>query len=135
MRTMLGSVARRGIVATAISIAAISSGGCGSGPPPPADREAARDALRSALDAWRQGQPSDALSRAQPPIYVSDWRWRSGAKLLRYEIDEHDRAIGADRRWPVRLWIDNGRGKTVREPAAYNVGTHPAVTVARAGDR
>jgi hypothetical protein len=56
-------------------------------------------------------------------------------KLVRCEIDERDRALGAERCCPVRLWIDDGKGRTVRESTEYNVATHPALTVARAGDR
>jgi hypothetical protein len=109
--------------------------GCGPGAPQAADPEAAQTALRTALDAWQHGDPPDALSRAQPPIYVSDWRWQSGAKLVRYEIENRNRALGAELRCYVQLWIDKGTGKTVRESAQYNIGTHPALTVARAGDR
>jgi hypothetical protein len=132
MRNKIGPVSRLGVLAMAL--AAIAPGGCGSGGPQPAKRDAARDALRVALDAWMKGGSPDDLTQAQPPIHVSDWRWRSGVKLLRYEIDERDRALGAERRCPVQLWIDAGKGRTVRKSIAYNVGTHPALTVARAGD-
>jgi hypothetical protein len=110
-------------------------GGCGSGTPPTADPDAARAAIRTALDAWKHGDAPDALSQAQPPIQVSDWRWRSGLKLVRYEIDEHDRVLGPDLRCSVRLWIDDAKGKTVPEKVEYNVGTNPGLTVSRAGDR
>jgi hypothetical protein len=110
-------------------------GGCGSGATPPADPDAARAALQSALDAWKRGDPPESLGNAQPPIQVSDWRWRSGAKLVRYEIEQRDRPVGADLRCPVQLWIENSRGKPAREVAEYNVSTHPALTVSRSGDR
>jgi hypothetical protein len=103
--------------------------------PQAADADAARVALHSALDAWQRGDSFDSLGSAQPPIYVTDWKWRSGAKLARYEINTGDRALGADLRCPVQLWIDKGKGKPVREIAEYNVTTHPALTVARVGDR
>jgi hypothetical protein len=108
-------------------------GGCGSTPPPP-DADAAHAALRTALDAWKHGDTPDALSQAQPPIQVSDWRWRTGVKLVRYEIAERDRAYGHDLRCSVQLWIDAGKGKTVPEKVEYAVGTNPALTVSRAGD-
>jgi hypothetical protein len=133
MRTKIGSASRLG--ALAMALAAIAPGGCGSGAPQPAERDAARDALRAALDAWKKGESPDALTRARPPVYVSDWRWRSGVKLVRYEIDERDHALGAERRCPVQIWIDAGKGRMVSESIAYNVGTLPALTVARAGDR
>jgi hypothetical protein len=116
-------------------LALVALAGCGSGAPQPAQPDAARAALQSALEAWKRGDPPEALGKAEPPIQVSDWRWRSGAKLVRFEIAERDRAIGADLRCPVQLWIDLGRGKTTREMAEYNVGTQPTLTVARSGDR
>jgi hypothetical protein len=112
----------------------IGIGGCGSNPPPP-DADAAHAALRTVLDAWKHGDTPDDLGQAQPPIHVSDWRWRSGVKLARYEIDEHDRLLGPTLRCSVRLWIDAGKGKTIPEKVEYNVGTNPALTVSRAGDR
>ena len=90
MRNKIGPVSRLGILAMAL--VAIAPGGCDSGGPQPAQRDAARDALHAALDAWMKGESPDDLTQAQPPIHVSDWRWRSGVKLLRYEIDERDRA-------------------------------------------
>jgi hypothetical protein len=105
--------------------------------PQPANADAARVALQTALDAWQRGDSFDSLGTSQPPIYVTDWKWRSGAKLVRYEITSSDRPLGADLRCPVKLWIDRGKGKgkPVSETAEYNVGTHPALTVARVGDR
>jgi hypothetical protein len=109
--------------------------GCGSSPTKPADPNAARAALQAALDAWKRGDAPDALGKAQPPIHVADWRWRSGAKLVRYELAKGDRSLGAELRCPVELWIDSGQGKTTRERTEYNVSTDPALTVARSGDR
>ena len=88
-----------------------------------------------ALDAWKRGDPPEALGKAQPAIQIIDWRWRSGAKLVRYEIMERDRPVGADLRCPVQLWIDAKRDKPALEVAEYNVTTHPSLTVSRAGDR
>lgn len=131
MRTKL---LRPGLGVLATALLAIAPSGCGPGAAHPADQEAAREALRTALDAWKKGDPPDSLAQARPPIRVSDWRWRSGVKLVRYQIDERDQAIGAERRCPVHLWIDNGAGKAIQETTAYSVATHPALTVSRLGD-
>jgi hypothetical protein len=133
MRTKI-SRAAGGLPAGVLLALAVSSG-CGPGERQPADPDAARAALRSALDAWKRGDLPESLGKTEPPVHVSDWRWRSGAKLVRYEIAERGRPIGADLRCPVQLWIDNGRGKATRELAEYNVSTHPALAVARSGDR
>jgi hypothetical protein len=110
-------------------------GGCGSNPPSPPDADAAHAALRTALDAWKNGDSLDALGTAQPPILVSDWRWRTGVKLVRYEIAERDRAYGHGLRCPVQLWIDTGKKKNLQEKVEYDVATNPALTVSRVGDR
>ncbi len=109
--------------------------GCGDQPPKPADATQAHVALKTALDAWQRGEKPGALSDADPRIQVSDHQWGSGAKLARYEIDARERFVGADLRCSVRLWIDRGAGKTIREVVDYNVGTNPVLTVVRAGDR
>jgi hypothetical protein len=131
IRTICGNW--RALVAAAPVLLAVS--GCSEVPPPAADPDAARGALHAALDAWQRGDSFGSLGTAQPPIYVTDWKWRAGAKLVRYEIATIDRPLGADLRCPVQLWIDKGKGKPVRETAEYNVATHPALTVARVGDR
>jgi hypothetical protein len=116
-------------------VALTALGGCGSATPQGADQDAARAALQTALDAWKRGDTPDALSKAEPPIQVSEWQWRSGAKLVRYEIAKGDRPVGADLRCPVQLWFEGARGKAARESTEYNVSTHPALTVSRSGDR
>ena len=102
-------------------------------PPPPADPAAARDALRAALDAWQKGEAADALKERRPPVYVVDTDWRSGRRLLGYQLLGDD-PRGADLRCGVVLSLADGRGRPVKQAAFYGVGTSPALTVVREED-
>ena len=105
--------------------------GCGGGSPPrPADPDAAREALQTALDAWQRGDSPASLQGRRPPIHVVDHDWGAGLRLARFELGA-DTPSGADRWCPVRLWFPDRRGKAVPRTAAYRVGTHPALTVVR----
>jgi hypothetical protein len=110
--------------------AALAAPGCGLGVPDPADPEQARAALRSALDAWKEGAAPDSLKGQRPAIHVSDQDWSGGMQLLGYEILA-DQPFGADLRCRVRLALQNGRGQAVRKIALYGVGTSPVLTVLR----
>lgn len=108
--------------------------GCGrTSPPAPADPAAARDALRSALEAWRKGEAPDSLKSHRPPVYVTDPEWRSGLRLAEYQVQD-DAPWGADLRCRVVLSLADGQGRTWPKAAVYAVGTSPAVTVSREED-
>lgn len=48
--------------------------------------EAARAALTSALDSWKKGEQPGEVAGTTPVVRVEDFLWKSGAKLLQYEI-------------------------------------------------
>ena len=63
--------------------------GCGSGGGGSAaalSEETARQALESALTAWKNGQAPDSLAEATPAVKVVDSSWKGGQKLEGYEI-------------------------------------------------
>src|SRR6059058_3092357 len=97
--------------------------GCGgASKPQPADPEQARTALRVALDAWQQGGAAESLKDRRPALIVVDYEWRSGYRLVRYQL-EKDEPLGADLRCHVKLSLQNNRGKSVQKTAIYSVGT------------
>jgi hypothetical protein len=51
---------------------------------PPADK--ARQALESALDHWKSGNPPGAVPATSPAVEVVDSKWKAGQKLKSYEI-------------------------------------------------
>ena len=85
----------------------------------------------AALESWKKGEPSTALEKASPPIYVIDPDWQAGAKLIDYEIlgpgEEKDAQLFAT----VRLVLRGPDGKDARREVTFMVATAPNVTVAR----
>jgi hypothetical protein len=114
---------------------ALIAAGCGgrAGPPAPADPAAARSALRTVLDAWKKGEAADSLKDRRPPMYVIDYEWRSGHRLLGYEVQD-DGPFGGDLRCRVMLSLADEHGRSVSKSVVYAVGTNPAVTVTREED-
>jgi len=111
-----------------------SLAGCGAARPQPADPEVARPALRTALDAWKDGQTPQSLQARQPPIHVADREWAGGARLVSYEIAPKDELFGSDLRCQVRLTLRDRKGKERSKKATYSVGTRETLTVVREDD-
>jgi hypothetical protein len=107
--------------------------GCGSGPPRPADPVAAREALEVALAAWQAGRPPESLQDRQPRIDVSDHQWSQGVHLASHQIEDRDRASGADHLFHVALWLETGRKKPEEVHTEYFVGTSPTLRIIRSG--
>jgi hypothetical protein len=106
--------------------------GCrGRGVPPPADPEQARHALRTALDAWRQGETPGALQQRSPPIHVNDSDWHAGLRLKRYELKGPEGHHGSQFRCSVLLSLQNEKGQAVDRTVNYLVDTHPALVIVR----
>jgi hypothetical protein len=106
--------------------------GCGGQTlPSPADPEQARDALRSALDAWARGEKSESLRGGAPPIHVIDGDWDKGLRLAKYQLAPNDRASGPDLLCPVQLSLRDDRGRSFSKRVVYLVGTGPLVSIVR----
>ena len=110
----------------------IAAGVAGCGGQTPADPDEARATLTRALDAWRDGRTIEDVTKLSPSIAVADPSWTAGLKLSRYEVAETGRATGFDLKIPVELWLEDSKGKEVREKVKYTVSTKPARTVIRA---
>lgn len=113
----------------------LAAAGCGgqAGPPAPADPAAARTALHTVLDAWKKGETADSLKDHRPPMYVNDYEWRSGRRLLAYEVQGDDLSGGA-LRCQVTLALADENGRPASKAVVYTVGTSPAVAVTREED-
>jgi hypothetical protein len=108
--------------------------GCGAPAPKPADSTVAKETLNQALEAWKKGQPADSLKDGNPPVVVSDHRWRGGYTLDRYDIEKDERMHGSDLKVRVTLWQRDPKGKEVKESTLYAVGTGSPFTVVREND-
>ena len=106
---------------------------CQSGCQPaaePAAPELARDSLRQALDAWKQGERPEAFQE-RTEIAAVERRWAQGVRLLAYEIQGEGRMHGFDWQCPVHLSLQDKLGKKMQERATYNISTSPARVVVR----
>lgn len=92
------------------------------------DESKARESLNTALDAWKAGKSLDDL---KPEITVGEWDWRAGKKLVDYEILPDERSDGTNLHIPVRLVLEEKKGKSSKPEVIYVVGTSPVITVFR----
>jgi hypothetical protein len=70
----------------------------------------AREALETALGAWKGGQPVGRIDGHAPPIVAVDSRWQAGDKLSAYEITGEDATPEGHRRFSVRLTMQKPAG-------------------------
>ena len=106
---------------------------CQSGCQPaaqPASPEQARDALRQALDAWKQGERPEAFQE-RTEVTAVERRWTQGVRLLAYDIQGEGRMHGFDWQGQVHLSLQDPQGKKRDERAIYKVSTSPARVVVR----
>ena len=69
-------------------IAATALAGCGGGSAPLASTNAARQALRTSLDAWKAGKPASSLAAEKPSIEAVDFEWKAGKVLTDYALGD-----------------------------------------------
>ena len=106
--------------------------GCGRAPPPaPADPDKARETLRTALEAWREGGTPASLKERSPPIYVNDRDWEAGRRLARYEVQDKAEHYGSQFRCSVRLSLHDARGNVTDRTVKYLIDTQPALVIVR----
>jgi hypothetical protein len=97
----------------------------------------ARDALKTALDGWKNGETPASFASAGSPMIVQDFEWESGKKLLDYQLVDDGKAYDANLRVQVKLTLagSDGKaaaaGKNTEKKVWYLVGTSPKVTVFR----
>ena len=68
--------------------------------------EAARQALTTALEAWKAGKTPDQIGATSPTISVQDTSWGAGKKLTAYEIVGPATGDDQNRRFTVKLTLD-----------------------------
>lgn len=90
----------RPIGASVLFLLALIVPACGPSTNPSA--EAARNALVTALDAWREGKKPADLAGLTPPVQVIDTVWVGGRKLASYQI-VGERPSESDKRFVVKL--------------------------------
>lgn len=105
--------------------------GCGPATPAAPDPGEAALVLEKTLAAWQAGGAVDGQKDAAPPVVVSDPEWAGGARLARFEIEGQPAPSGAQQKFRVNLWLDDGKGGARERKVHYEVGTQPIHTVFR----
>ncbi len=111
-----------------LSVLLASTAGCGRGYQkyvPSSDT--AREALDTALTAWKQGQKLQRIETFSPPIEVLDSRWLKGQALRDYQIlgEVHQASVAQDgpRCFTVQMDLDGPEKK--HKVRYYVVGIEP----------
>jgi hypothetical protein len=121
------------IFASLVAMMLLAPSGCSSSSAHAVDTPRAREALRTALDHWKQGDTPRSLSASTSPMTVQDLEWESGVKLIDYQVLDDGQTADANLRVRVKLTTEGGKGKakTTGKTVSYLVGTSPSVTVFR----
>jgi len=90
--------------------------GCGRGGQTYVPAEAtARQALETALTAWKNGRPAGAIEGGPVPIQVVDSAWYKGHQLDSFEVLDEENSADGKRWFSVRLRLGKPPGtQTVR---------------------
>jgi hypothetical protein len=124
--------ASRMLLALALGFPLLVAAGCGgSAAARPVDEDTARRALHDALEAWKGGEPHDALSKRPAPIRVADEDWLSGARLLSYQVEPGGEQIGTNLTCDVVLTLKGQKGRKAQRRVSYRIGTDPVPMVIR----
>jgi hypothetical protein len=94
-------------------------------PVPAAGPEQAREALRTALDAWQNGQTVSALQGQSPSITIADGDYLRGCRLVCYQLADNDRLVGLRLHCTVTLSLQDDRGRSFEKKVFYKVDTDP----------
>jgi hypothetical protein len=122
------------VAACLLVLATLLLPGCSSyGSAKPVNVAQARDALKIALDAWKNGESTQSLASSSTPMTVQDFEWDGGAKLIDYQLMDDGKPEDANLRIAVKLTMTGkpGTKKNLEKKASYVVGTSPRLTVFR----
>src|SRR5437763_4708754 len=76
-----------GVIAACLgAMLILALSGCSSSKAHAVDQPRAREALKTALDRWKQGESPKSLASSATPMTVQDLEWEGGAKLVDYQI-------------------------------------------------
>jgi hypothetical protein len=106
--------------------------GCGKEPDPPVDTNEAGAALRTALDAWKAGEPYGGLPQRDPAIYFNERDWEAGKRLVDYRLGPVE-LMGRQGRCTVKLTVRDKDGKQADRDVGYLIDTTPRVVITREG--
>jgi hypothetical protein len=106
--------------------------GCGNtyNKPMPLDKQVAKDAFITFLNAWKAGEQQAALKDKSPSIIANDPDWAAGAKLLGFTPVDMEKDDGSNLHPTVELDLQTAEGRQ-KSRITYVVSSHPKITVFR----
>jgi len=104
--------------------------GCGQTLEKPVDPAQASEVVKTAFDAWKQGESYGSLKQRQPPLYFNEPEWEAGKKLVSYEVGPVT-LTGRQGRCSVKVKLEDKNGKVTERTIGYQVETTPAQVITR----
>ena len=101
------------------ALLALASTGCGRSLPPTTDVKSAKEALTTALDAWKDGRSNESLRDGTPPVDFRDVFWDKGGKLSKYSVEKEEMS-GLSARFTVKLTVADKAGEARERTVTYN---------------
>ena len=134
MAAIKGRTASRQAILWTCCLGSFVLSGCGGrnyAPPAAADPVAARAALEKSLDAWRLRIMPEELAKAEPAITVADPDWQAGHRLVEFQLQPGEQALGTSIYWQVKLKVVPPHGYEQWQDATYIVSTNPIIHISR----
>src|SRR5262245_59242868 len=120
------------VIVSLMAMLAFALSGCSSSSAHAVDPSRAREALKTALDNWKQGNMPGSLSNSPTPMTIQDFEWERGTKLIEYQMLDDGQPVDANLRVRVKLTTSGPlASKNSEKTVTYLVGTSPSVTVFR----
>jgi hypothetical protein len=104
--------------------------GCSQTLEKPVDPAQASEVVKTAFDAWKEGESYGSLKERQPPLYFNEPEWESGKKLMSYEAGPVT-LTGRQGRCSVKVKLQDKTGKVTERTIGYQVETTPAQVITR----
>jgi hypothetical protein len=104
--------------------------GCGPSLDPPVDTGRAEEVMKTALDAWKQGDEYGSLQQREPPLYFREPEWEVGKMLVEFTIGKVD-LMGRQGRCSVNLSLKDKDGKVSEREISYLIDTTPQMVIVR----
>ena len=73
----------------------------------------------------RDGKTAESLKTMDPPLDAADHQWKSGLKLVKYEVQDDRAPSGPSQSFRVTLWLKDACSKDTKVVTQYDVATNP----------
>jgi hypothetical protein len=105
--------------------------GCGQQAAENVNPDQAGEALRTALEAWKDGKTRADLEGQRPSIIMNESDWDPVNRLLEFKMDDTGRLDGRQMRWVVQIKLQNKNGQVNERKATYIIDTIPRIVIVR----